>query len=81
MGKGGDPSKEKREQWRRDPSNWLWGFIYYNREDPRLFLPKRLLFTGCTINFANRGSAALFAALLASLIVLAVLAGLAAENR
>jgi uncharacterized membrane protein len=37
----------------RDPANWRWGIFYYNKNDKRLFLPKRLSYTGWTINFAH----------------------------
>src|SRR5277367_5650193 len=39
-----------------DPANWHgWGF-YYCKEDPRTIVPKRIKWTGWTINFAH-GSA------------------------
>jgi uncharacterized membrane protein len=36
------PSKETLEKWRKDPNNWKWGFLYYNKEDQRLLPPKRI---------------------------------------
>ena len=36
-----------------DNSHWKYGIFYYNKEDKRIFCPKRLPFTGWTINFAN----------------------------
>lgn len=47
------PSKETLEKWSKDPNNWVWGMFYYNKEDQRLFLPKRIAWMGLTINFAN----------------------------
>lgn len=47
------PGRETLEQWHRDPQNWKWGIFYYNKEDKRLFPPKRLKGLGWTINFAN----------------------------
>jgi uncharacterized membrane protein len=41
---------EKKES---DPSNWKWGIFYYNKNDKRLFPPKRIKQLGWTINFAN----------------------------
>jgi uncharacterized membrane protein len=37
----------------RDPDNYKWGIFYYNPEDPRIFLPKRIQWMGWTLNFAN----------------------------
>lgn len=34
-------------------SHWKYGIFYYNKDDKRIFCPKRLPFTGWTINFAN----------------------------
>lgn len=35
------------------PENWKWGTIYYCAEDPRVMVPKRLRWTGWTLNFAH----------------------------
>ena len=50
------PSKETLEKWHKDPNNWKFGGIYYNKEDKRIFPPKRIAWMGWTINFANRNS-------------------------
>jgi uncharacterized membrane protein len=47
------PNKETFEKWSKDPNNWVWGMFYYNKEDQRLILPKRIAWMGLTINFAN----------------------------
>ncbi len=47
------PSKETTEAWHKDPSNWKMGIFYFNKEDRRLFPPKRIAMLGWTINFAN----------------------------
>lgn len=49
----GNPSKEIQEQWRKNPKNWKLGLFYFNPEDQRIFPPKRLGWTGWTVNFAN----------------------------
>ena len=36
-----------------DEKYWKWNFIYYNPEDTRLFVPKRISWLGWTLNFAN----------------------------
>ena len=48
------PSKETLEKWQKDPNNWKFGhFFYYNKEDKRIFPPKRIPWMGWTVNFAN----------------------------
>ncbi|MFI0490991.1 DUF5808 domain-containing protein [Flavobacterium sp.] len=51
-----NPSQETLEKWSKDPNNWIWGIFYYNKEDKRLMPPKRIPWTGWTVNFANRNS-------------------------
>ena len=53
MEKNEKPSKETLKAWHDDPSNWKWGIFYYNKKDKRIFPPKRLSFSGWTVNFAN----------------------------
>ncbi|MEI6020364.1 MAG: DUF5808 domain-containing protein [Bacteroidota bacterium] len=37
-----------------DPKNYRWGgFIYYNRNDSRILVPKRNPVMGATLNFAK----------------------------
>ncbi|MES2779617.1 MAG: DUF5808 domain-containing protein [Bacteroidota bacterium] len=36
-----------------DPSYYKWGLFYFNRNDKRIFPPKRNPSMGWTINFAN----------------------------
>lgn len=36
-----------------NPDNWKWGVFYYNKNDDRLFVPKRIPELGVTINFAH----------------------------
>jgi uncharacterized membrane protein len=47
-----DPGEDEKQRWHSDPSNWVWGVFYYNKEDKRLFPPKRT-YLGWTMNFAN----------------------------
>ena len=47
------PSAEILQQWHNDPSNWKLGVLYFNKEDKRIFPPKRINGLGWTINFAN----------------------------
>jgi uncharacterized membrane protein len=54
------PSKETKDNWRKDPSNWVWGIFYFNKEDKRMLPPKRIKEMGWTVNFANRNSVFLF---------------------
>ncbi len=58
------PSKETLEKWHKDPNNWKLGFLYYNKEDQRLLPPKRIEWTGWTVNFANPKSIVLLLAMI-----------------
>ncbi len=58
------PDKETLEKWHKDPNNWKWGCIYFNKEDQRLLPPKRIAWMGWTVNFANPKSVLLFIVLL-----------------
>ena len=48
-----NPNKDTLEQQHKDPKNWKWGMFYYNPEDPRNMVPKRIQWMGITINFAK----------------------------
>jgi uncharacterized membrane protein len=50
------PSQETLEAWYDDPSNWKLGVFYYNKQDKRIFPPKRVRGMGWTVNFANPNS-------------------------
>jgi uncharacterized membrane protein len=54
------PSKELKEIWRKDPDNWKFGFLYFNKEDKRILPPKKIKALGWTINFANPKSYIVF---------------------
>lgn len=58
------PSKETLEKWHKDPNNWKLGFLYYNKQDKRLLPPKRIEWTGWTVNFANPKSIVLLLAMI-----------------
>ena len=45
-------TKEELEKHWADKNNWLWGAIYYCKNDPRLVVPKPIKWTGWTVNFA-----------------------------
>jgi len=45
-------TKEELEILWRDKDNWRWGAIYHCKNDPRLVVPKRVKWTGWTLNFA-----------------------------
>lgn len=42
-----------RDPFHSDPSNWVCGFIYFSKKDPRIIVPKRLRAFGWTLNFAH----------------------------
>lgn len=41
------------DDMRNDPENYKWGFFYYNPDDPRTIVPKRIKEFGWTLNFAS----------------------------
>lgn len=47
------PTKQLLEQWHKDPKNWNFGIFYFNKDDKRVFPPKRNKYFGWTVNFAN----------------------------
>jgi len=65
MKQQGKPSKETLEKWHKDPDNWVFGIFYFNREDRRIFPPKRIMWTGWTVNFANPKSVFILVAIVA----------------
>ena len=67
------PSKETIDAWHKDPTNWKLGIFYFNREDKRIFPPKRIAMLGWTINFANPFSFQALAILTASVYIISKL--------
>jgi len=47
------PTKETLEKWHNDQNNWKLGIFYFNKDDKRIFPPKRNKYLGWTVNFAN----------------------------
>jgi uncharacterized membrane protein len=45
--------QDRYDRMRTDPDNYKWGIFYYNPSDPRIILPKRNMYLGWTLNFAN----------------------------
>lgn len=59
-----------------DPSLWKWGLFYYNKNDKRIFPPKRNKHLGWTINFANPYSIMAFVIVLITVWIALQLSGL-----
>lgn len=56
-----------------EKNHWIWGIFYYNKDDIRIFPPKKNPAFGWTVNFANPKSIlalVLFLVFLASVILL-----------
>lgn len=49
-----DPDKKTAEKWKKDPKNWIWGLFYFNKDDKRIFVSKKIEWMGTTLNFANK---------------------------
>lgn len=47
------PTQEDYNNWHQDPNNWHLGMFYYNKQDQRMFVPKKIKWAGFTVNFAN----------------------------
>ena len=70
MEKDKKPSESTLKEWHKNPSNWKFGVFYYNKEDKRIFPPKRISAMGWTINFSNTKSIVVFLVLIALLLLL-----------
>ena len=49
----------------QDNSHWIWGIFYYNKNDDRIFPPKRIPWMGWTVNFAKTKSILVFLLMMA----------------
>jgi hypothetical protein len=54
-----------------DIRNYRYG-VYYNPDDPRIIVPKRLRLLGFTFNFARRTSYVVLALILAFILILSI---------
>jgi uncharacterized membrane protein len=63
------PDKKTLDEWHANPANWKLGVFYYNKEDKRIFPPKRTKAFGWTVNFANPFSLAIFLLVVVLLLI------------
>ena len=68
-----EPSEETKNKWKNDPNNWVWGIFYYNKEDQRIFPPKKIEAMGFTTNFANPKSVLALLAILAFFAMISII--------
>ena len=67
-----NPSKEIKDAWHKNSTNWILGIFYYNKKDPRTFVNKRSWQgIGFTLNFA-RSSGIFWSALIIGLVFLII---------
>lgn len=52
-----------------DSNNYKYGVFYYNKDDSRIIVPKRIKYMGWTVNFAHPLSYLIIAGILAVVIV------------
>ncbi len=77
VGQGGSRLKVKRtsinndEQTKDDDNYYKWGLIYYNPNDPSIFIEKRFGI-GWTINFGNKLGVLVFGALILAIVLFVV---------
>ena len=38
----GNPTQEIVARWHKDPNNWKWGILYYNKDDKEYFRRKKI---------------------------------------
>jgi uncharacterized membrane protein len=68
------PTKEQSEIWRKDDCNWFFfKQLYYNKADNRIFPPKRCVWMGWTVNFANTKSVAVFLSIIILLPIIIII--------
>src|SRR5438093_396111 len=48
--------REMYDAWHDDSAKWKFYFLYYNSEDPRIFVNKKVSFLGWTLNWAQPAS-------------------------
>jgi hypothetical protein len=63
-------TREQIEDCWKDPHNWKWR-VYYCKADPRVIVPRRLMWMGWTVNFA-RPSAIPWVGLLVAVVAVPV---------
>ncbi len=54
-----------------DPTNYKWGFLYYNLNDKRILVPKSFSKLGWTLNFAQPFSYVIIIGIIAFAILIA----------
>ena len=64
-------TKKWRNKVPNEEDHWNWGFIYYNRDDKRIFLPKRTGL-GITFNFAQPVSIILTVTILIIFLIIVI---------
>ena len=65
-----DPQEFKNEDY-SDSKYWILGIFYFNKNDKRIFPPKRIKQLGWTVNFANPASIFILIVLLVVIYFLA----------
>lgn len=48
--------KGRRTEGGNEPNHWKWGVLYFNPDDSRIIVPKRIEWLGWTLNFAQPNS-------------------------
>ena len=67
-----EPTQETIEKWHENSNNWKYGFFYYNKEDNRLFVDKKLKDIGGTINFAHPKASLFIIGIIAFLVLVII---------
>ena len=65
-----EQNNENKNNSTNDDAHWKWGIIYFNKDDKRIFPPRRISGFGWTINFANPLSILAFVAIFAVVLLI-----------
>jgi len=66
--------KKGRTKKESEPSYWKWGVLYFNPNDPRIIVPKRIEWLGWTLNFAQPASIIITGGIFALIIIILIYA-------
>jgi uncharacterized membrane protein len=65
--------KKKEFKIKGESDYWKWGIIYFNPDDPRIIVPKRIPWMGWTMNFAQPSATIIIGGLILFILLIKVL--------
>ena len=64
-------TQETKDKWQNDPTNFVMGIFYYNKQDNRIF-PAKISGLGWTTNFANPKSVLALLGVIVALVLIMI---------